>query len=459
MKQSSHSGASLPENDHAGIVADDARPSLWKTTDYGPWLVADTSGTLGASMAGFAIPLIVLAVTGSAAQASLVSAVQSCVSAATNIPGGLLQDRCDRRMLLLIWSATGVLLFGGAGLLGRMGWLGVAGLMVLAILLGLRSGLLGNTSNAMLRGVVPDRELARAMSLNSARDAVINLASDPISGMLMHMGNTVPLLSGAVMNVISMIGAWRIRRYWKVGDDDGNGDGGDGGRHGGPSGSTVRKEMEIGWRVAFSGMEWLFRWPFQRCVIIASMAFNGSINALLLITQMQVTRQTGSTFVAAMVGTIGSVGMLIGAAAAAGIIDRLRGGIIICLSFWLMAVGSFGVALMPNVWGKGLLLFVGLLMLPAGNAVAGGYLSILVSKGNQGRLSAAQTLCGMGAYALLTAAGGVMMDRFGYTTAALALAGIMGIAALIVSSNGVLRSIPKPDAWQGHIERCGLQRF
>ena len=134
MKQSSHSGASLPENDHAGIVADDARPSLWKTTDYGPWLVADTSGTLGASMAGFAIPLIVLAVTGSAAQASLVSAVQSCVSAATNIPGGLLQDRCDRRMLLLIWSATGVLLFGGAGLLGRMGWLGVAGLMVLAIL-------------------------------------------------------------------------------------------------------------------------------------------------------------------------------------------------------------------------------------------------------------------------------------------------------------------------------------
>lgn len=67
MKQSSHSGASLPKNDHAVIVADDARLSLWKTTDYGPWLVADTSGTLGASMAGFAIPLIVLAVTGSAA--------------------------------------------------------------------------------------------------------------------------------------------------------------------------------------------------------------------------------------------------------------------------------------------------------------------------------------------------------------------------------------------------------
>ena len=427
MKQSSHSGASLPENDHAGIVADDARPSLWKTTDYGPWLVADTSGTLGASMAGFAIPLIVLAVTGSAAQASLVSAVQSCVSAATNIPGGLLQDRCDRRMLLLIWSATGVLLFGGAGLLGRMGWLGVAGLMVLAILLGLRSGLLGNTSNAMLRGVVPDRELARAMSFNSARDAVINLASDPISGMLMHMGNTVPLLSGAVMNVISMIGAWRIRRYWKVGDDDGNGDGGDGGRHGGPSGSTVRKEMEIGWRAAFSGMEWLFRWPFQRCVIIASMAFNGSINEMLLIKQMQVTRQTAST--------------------------------ILCLWCWRRAGGTSGVAPRPNVCGKGLMLFVGLLMLPAGNAVAGGYLSILVSKGNQGRLGAAQTLCGMGAYALLTAAGGVMMDRFGYTTAALALAGIMGIAALIASSNGVLRSIPKPDAWQGHIERCGLQRF
>ena len=40
---------------------------LWRGTDYGWWLAADTSGAVGASLIAFAVPLMMLATTGSSA--------------------------------------------------------------------------------------------------------------------------------------------------------------------------------------------------------------------------------------------------------------------------------------------------------------------------------------------------------------------------------------------------------
>lgn len=43
---------------------------LWRGTDYGWWLAADTSGAVGASLIAFAVPLMMLATTGSSAAAT-----------------------------------------------------------------------------------------------------------------------------------------------------------------------------------------------------------------------------------------------------------------------------------------------------------------------------------------------------------------------------------------------------
>lgn len=47
---------------------------LWRGTDYGWWLAADTSGAVGASLIAFAVPLMMLATTGSSAAATTTEA-------------------------------------------------------------------------------------------------------------------------------------------------------------------------------------------------------------------------------------------------------------------------------------------------------------------------------------------------------------------------------------------------
>ena len=48
---------------------------LWRGTDYGWWLAADTSGAVGASLIAFAVPLMMLATTGSSAAATTTESI------------------------------------------------------------------------------------------------------------------------------------------------------------------------------------------------------------------------------------------------------------------------------------------------------------------------------------------------------------------------------------------------
>ena len=48
-------------------------------------------------------------------------------------------------------------------------------MIILALVLGTRTGLLGSTSNTMLRGLVPDAQLPKVMSMNYSRDLAIDL--------------------------------------------------------------------------------------------------------------------------------------------------------------------------------------------------------------------------------------------------------------------------------------------
>lgn len=422
------------------------RRSIWRGADYGWWFAADTCGELSSSLSGFAMPQLALAITGSASLSAAIESITFLVQSVANVPGGVLQDRYDRRRLMMLYGVVGAVLFAGVALLGRTGLLGWPVLAAAAVLVGLRAGLFGNASNAMLRGLVDDERLPEALSLNNGRDAVISLAGSPLSGLLMGLGRFVPMLASALLGVVGALSSWRIRRYWRRTTPE-------------TTGGAAALDARPGWRDAFSGLAWSFRYSFQRRMTISSILFNGAINAQLLITQLHVTQMTGSPVLAAMVITIGSVGMLLGAFAASPLMGQVRGGALCLVSYAGLVVGGFGVAFAPNIWAKGAFLFVGLLLLPAGNAVTGGFVAMLVAPGNQGRMLSAQRLCSLGSYALMSAVGGVLMDRFGYAAAATVFACCLAVGAAVAMSITAIRTLPRPGEWSGHIEACGLHRW
>lgn len=117
--------------------------SLWRGTDYGKWFVADSCTSLSSSIQGFAMPLIAQTVTGSPAQATLLDSIMTMISSVLRLPGGVVQDKYDRKKLMIAFGLIGFALFGICAALGWAGLLIYPVLMVLAICLGIRSGLLG----------------------------------------------------------------------------------------------------------------------------------------------------------------------------------------------------------------------------------------------------------------------------------------------------------------------------
>lgn len=457
---------------------------LWRGTDYGWWLAADTSGAVGASLIAFAVPLMMLATTGSSAAATTTESICVVVQTVLGLAGGVIQDRYDRRTLMLIWGASGVvlsavaaaavMLFGNAPKTSGHGVNGAnapafggpyahvlpIALLCIVVLFSVRDGLLENTSNAMLRGVVPDEQLPHAMALNGARDSTVTLAGGPLGGLLMTVGHAVPFLTSAVLSVLGMVSAWRIRRYWKRATVDDSG-------HSGNADDAADDAIDVSgaitaaprWRDALDGMIWLLRDRFQRHLIIAATMVTGASNAFLLLTALDISQGGSQLISAGFINAASAVGMLLGALMASQLVNRVPGGVLVGVMFALLAAGFTGAALVPSMVGKAIFVACSVLALPAGNAVLGGLSNTLVGKDKLGRVGAGSMVLQYGAYGVAVALAGWGMQTIGYGPTCLILATVLVAAAAYALTMRSLITLPTPDRWAEHIQRWSIAQF
>lgn len=455
---------------------------LWRGTDYGWWLAADTSGAVGASLIAFAVPLMMLATTGSSAAATTTESICVVVQTVLGLAGGVIQDRYDRRTLMLIWGASGVvlsavaavMLFGNAPKTSGHGVNGAnapafggpyahvlpIALLCIVVLFSVRDGLLENTSNAMLRGVVPDEQLPHAMALNDAMDSTVTLAGGPLGGLLMTVGHAVPFLTSAVLSVLGMVSAWRIRRYWKRATVDDSG-------HSGNADDAADDAIDVSgaitaaprWRDALDGMIWLLRDRFQRHLIIAATMVTGASNAFLLLTALDISQGGSQLISAGFINAASAVGMLLGALMASQLVNRVPGGVLVGVMFALLAAGFTGAALVPSMVGKAIFVACSVLALPAGNAVLGGLSNTLVGKDKLGRVGAGSMVLQYGAYGVAVALAGWGMQTVGYGPTCLILATVLVAAAAYALTMRSLITLPTPDRWAEHIQRWSIAQF
>ncbi len=86
--------------------------SLSRNRDFTLLWVGGVLSDVGSFSAGLAVPLLVLAITGSPAQAGLVGTVELVVGALGQLPGGALADRWNRRRVMLACAGMRCLLIG-----------------------------------------------------------------------------------------------------------------------------------------------------------------------------------------------------------------------------------------------------------------------------------------------------------------------------------------------------------
>jgi MFS family permease len=154
--------------------------------------------TFGAAMSAIAYPLLVLALTGSAARAGYVGAIQFVPLVLLSAPAGVAADRFDRRKLMIASDIAGATALGAlaASVLSHHAtfWL----ILLVACVDSSAAVVFRAGSSGAFRAVVPQPQLADASSLAMARMSTVRLGGPPAGGALFGLSRGLPFLADAI---------------------------------------------------------------------------------------------------------------------------------------------------------------------------------------------------------------------------------------------------------------------
>jgi predicted MFS family arabinose efflux permease len=166
---------------------------------------------IGTQSGLIAYPLLVLALTGSAARAGLVSFARAVSSTVLALPAGVVADRWDRRRLMIGADAVRVLAVGALAAAILSDRLDFWMIPVVAFVEGSGAAVFLAAEAGALRAVVPVRQLPGAAGARSGRMAAVWLAGPPLGGALFGIARVLPFLVDAVSYAFSTVSLLAMR--------------------------------------------------------------------------------------------------------------------------------------------------------------------------------------------------------------------------------------------------------
>ena len=165
----------------------------------------------GTQTSSIAYPLLVLAVTGSAAKTGVVSFARILPAALFALPAGLAADHWNRKWLMIVADGIRVLAIGSlaAAILHHSApfWT----IVVVAFVEGTGSAVFSASYPGALRAVVPKRQLPAAAGAQTGRQAAVQLAGPPLGGALFALSRALPFLVDAVSYAFSTVSLLAMR--------------------------------------------------------------------------------------------------------------------------------------------------------------------------------------------------------------------------------------------------------
>jgi MFS family permease len=142
---------------------------------------------VGTEVTGIALPLLVLALTGSPGRAGLVAAERSAIYVLLALPAGALIDRWDRRRVMILANAGSGIAMGSICLALFLGRLTVAQLYIGCAAEGACFVFANLARFAAVRRVVPVEQYPAAIAQTSVADYIALLIGPPLGGSLYQL--------------------------------------------------------------------------------------------------------------------------------------------------------------------------------------------------------------------------------------------------------------------------------
>jgi MFS family permease len=185
--------------------------SLWRNRDFTLLQAGQLLSSAGTQATSIAYPLLVLAVSGSAAQAGLVTFARLAPFALFGLLAGVAVDRWSRRALMIASDAVRAAAMGGLAIMLASGFDPVWAILLAAFVEGTGTTVFNAAQPGALRAVVPRHQLPGAVGAQEARRAVVRLGGPPVGGALFGIGHAVPFVVDAVSYIGSTVSLLLMR--------------------------------------------------------------------------------------------------------------------------------------------------------------------------------------------------------------------------------------------------------
>ena len=341
----------------------------------------------GTQSTAIAYPLLVLAVTHSAAKAGVVAFARTLPVALLALPAGLAADRWNRKRLMIAADAIRIVAVGGLGatiLLDRTVFWAIP---LVAFVEGAGAALFSAAQPGALRAVVPARQLPDALGARTGREAAANLAGPPLGGALFGLARALPFVVDAISYACSTLCLLAIRAPFQE--------------------ERVPERSSLGARLA-DGFRFLWGQPFLRtCALLFGLA--NFVDAGLLLALVVIAKRQGLS--------AGAVGALLGVFAACLLLGSLlsplvrralpvRGVLLLELWTWL---GSGLFLIRPSVYVLTAGMLPTALAIPSTDSVVHGYRIAITPDRLLGRAESARSMISLLVAPLGPLAAGVLL--------------------------------------------------
>lgn len=368
--------------------------SLWFNRDFLIIWGGQTLSAAGSFISLLALPLLVLALTGSPARAGLIGALRGAASMLIMLPAGALIDRWDRKWTMVACDAGRFAAVGSLAVALALGQLSFIHICIVAVLEGVLSSFFELAYGAMLPRVVSKEQLPAAVSRTRLSDSIMQVVGPSLGGFLYALGRAVPFLVDTVSYAASTVSLLFV-------SSDARGERGE-------IASAGRLGAEIR-----EGLAWLRRHAVLRFLAVQTgvmvLCCQGYTLVVIVVAQSlgATPQQIGIIF------AIEGIGSVIGALLTEPILRRFRFGPVVIWTFWIMVITwlCYGIAWSLPVLG--VMVALGYFVVPIYFGAIYSYRLANIPNELQGRVNSVYRLVSFGGGPISLAATGWLLEAIG----------------------------------------------
>jgi MFS family permease len=406
--------------------------SLSRNRDYRLLWGGRAVSEFGVNATTIAFPLLVLAITGSAATSGLVLGTIAAAQLLAGLPAGALVDRWNRKKVMLGCEAAQAV--AAASLVAALWWdvATPAQLVAVAAVFGCCAALFEPAEDASLPNIVPGEQLPAAVAMNSARGNLGHLSGTAAGGFLFAVGRFVPFVADMIAHLAALLAIAFVRLP--------------------PRQDRTQPRERLDREIA-AGLGWVWRQRHIRVTALCAVVLNLFFSAFyLVIIVLARTRGVPAGQIGVMAAMLG-VGGIAGALAAPYLQSKMSPYLSIAGVFWALTALTPIALVVHSGYLMGALFFAMALLPPTANTTIMTEQLLLTPDELRGRLSGVVGLLAGIAGAAGPILGGVLTEAVSGATAVLVCAGGIAAVTVLVTVSATLRRFPRrgPDPAVGRV--------